>query len=83
MSRAASFLGCAATASAGSDPVAFVDDSAAAFHADASNAETGRLARSSHGARSMGASNEGEGADGIPVVGAAGASSAYRSSSSV
>ncbi|WP_416360335.1 hypothetical protein [Burkholderia cepacia] len=82
MSRAASRLGCAAAASAGSDSVASVDDSAAGFHADASNAETGRLARSSHGARSMGASNEGEGTDGIPGVGAAGASSAYRISSS-
>ncbi|UKD10689.1 hypothetical protein L3V59_13560 [Burkholderia aenigmatica] len=53
-----------------------VDDSATGFQPDASNVETGWLARSSHGARSMGASNDGAGV--IPDAGAAGASSAYR-----
>ncbi|EKS9883056.1 hypothetical protein QDD70_007777 [Burkholderia cepacia] len=76
---AASGVVCAKAAWAGSDPVTSVDDSATGFQADASNAETGWLARSSHGARSMGASNVGAGE--IPDAGAAAASSACRISS--
>ncbi|HHX4058353.1 TPA: hypothetical protein ACU967_004015 [Burkholderia contaminans] len=78
-SWAASVLACAKAAWAGSDPVTFVDDSATGFHADASNAGTGGLARSSHGARSMGASNDGTGA--IPDAGVAATSLACRVSS--